>query len=91
MQLKIVKHTYGQELNHDLPQKVVFVDRKEDTYRTLMQEALAQFKVSEEDAQFYRLRAFNVHNNIMMETYTGQEDFNLESLKIYPMKTLLLE
>ena len=27
----------------------------------------------------------------MMETYTGQEDYNLESLRIYPMKTLLLE
>ena len=32
-----------------------------------------------------------MHNNIMMETYTGQEDYSLESLKIYPMKTLLLE
>jgi hypothetical protein len=27
----------------------------------------------------------------MMETYTGMENLSLESLKIYPMKTLILE
>jgi hypothetical protein len=27
----------------------------------------------------------------MMETYTGMENLSLENLKIYPMKTLILE
>ena len=35
MQIKIVKHTYGQKLDHELPQKVLLVNRREDTYRSL--------------------------------------------------------
>lgn len=39
----------------------------------------------------YRLRAYNHHNRIMMETYTGLEQETLETLRIYPMKTLIIE
>jgi hypothetical protein len=91
MQLKIVKHTFGEELTQDMEQKIVYVDRKEDTYNTLFREVLTQFCIKIEDSTNFRLRAYNVHNRIMMETYTGQEDFCLEGLKIYPMKTLILE
>jgi hypothetical protein len=39
----------------------------------------------------YRIRAYNVQNKIMMETFTGLESETLEMLKIYPMKTLIIE
>jgi hypothetical protein len=79
MSLKII---YGDE------QRVVFVDRQADTLQTLLVSACGLFGVSVEGL---RLRAYNVHNQIMMETYTGLEQLSLEELRIYPMKTLCLE
>lgn len=50
---------------------------------------LTQFGIKD-DGNF-RIRAYNVQNRIMMETFTGLESETLEVLKIYPMKTLVLE
>jgi hypothetical protein len=70
---------------------VFAVHRKLDTYSSLIQMCFAQFKIAEDEHANYRLRAYNVHNRIMMETYSGLESASLEELRIYPMKTLLLE
>ena len=60
-----------------MEQKVIYVDRNVDTYLTLLQESFRVFKIVE-NKDNYRLRAYNVHNKILMETYTGLEDQTLE-------------
>lgn len=86
MQLKIVRLGLQQQ---ELDTKVVFVNRSADTLQTLFRTVLQQFCI--EESQNFRIRAYNVQNKIMMETYTGKENETLEVLKIYPMKTLVLE
>lgn len=49
MQLKIVKHTYGQPLSDSDEQKVVFVDRAQDTYTSLLQEVFKQFLINQNE------------------------------------------
>ena len=70
---------------------MVLVDRKTDTYHSLKQLVLKEYFGDQADPSLYRLRAFNVQFEIMLDTYQGREDLTLEQLKIYPMKTLALE
>jgi len=91
MSIKVVRHILGEELSDSLEQRVFSVHRKLDTYSSLIQMCFAQFKIPDGEQPNYRLRAYNVHNRIMMETYGGLEYDSLEELRIYPMKTLLLE
>lgn len=53
--------------------------------------AFEEFEVPENKKQNFRLRAFNVAHGIPLDTYTGREEESLQVLKIYPLKTLLLE
>ena len=86
MQLKIV---YKEE------QKVLWVNRKEDTYRNLFEMSMQEYFGKDYEQivkkENFRLRAYNVQYRIMLDTYKGREDDTLEVLKIYPMKTLALE
>ena len=70
---------------------MVLVDRKVDTYISLKQLVLKEYFGDQVSDSLYRLRAFNVQFEIMLDTYQGREDLTLEQLKIYPMKTLALE
>ena len=83
MQLKIMSRQEGI--------KVVLVDRKVDTYLSLKELVLKEYFGDSAKDPLYRLRAFNVQFEIMLDTYQGREDLTLEQLKIYPMKTLALE
>ena len=59
--------------------KVVLVDRKVDTYVTLKQLVLQEyFGDPKYKERLYRLRAFNVQFEIMLDTYEGREDLTLE-------------
>jgi len=53
--------------------------------------ALQEFGLLAIKKENVRLRAFNFHNNIMLDTYSGRENETLEVLKIYPMKYLKIE
>ena len=99
MQLKIVQIKPGMVLspNSEPPSKIVLVDRKKDTYKTLKNLVMDEYFPGEAalarsfTENLYRLRAYNVQFQIMLDTYEGREDLTLELLKIYPMKTLALE
>lgn len=96
MQLKIVRAEVKQEDPTDFSllgePRIQLVDRKVDTYTTLKQQVMdSYFPEGGQDSDLYRLRAFNVQFDIMLDTYEGREDLTLEQLKIYPMKTLALE
>jgi hypothetical protein len=83
--------------NSEPPSKIVLVDRKKDTYTSLKKLVMDEYFPGEAELArkftdpLYRLRAYNVQFQIMLETYEGKEDLTLELLKIYPMKTLALE
>jgi hypothetical protein len=57
----------------------------------LISEVFKQFEVPSEEHSNHRLRAYNVQNRIMKETYTGCETQTIEELRIIPFKTLILE
>lgn len=96
MQLKII-HVKSQGNDDDFEligqPKVFMVDRSVDTYETLKKMTLQDFFGGEDQVNpdLYRLRSFNMQFSIMMDTYEGREDLTLQQLKIYPMKTLVLE
>lgn len=95
MQLKIIHAKTGEgeeNVKFEDGHKVVLVDRKTDTYDSLKKLVLYEYFGAEEvDPNLFRLRAFNVQFKIMQDTYDGREDLTLELLKIFPMKTLVLE
>jgi hypothetical protein len=58
----------------------------------LIAEVFKLFEIESEDVKKnHRLRAYNVHNRIMMETYSKSESKSLQEMNIYPMRTLILE
>lgn len=81
MQLKVM---YNDE------SRVFWVNRHEDSLSFLFEKAVADFELLERRENL-RLRAFNIANNIMQDTYTGREAESFFTLKIYPLKTLVLE
>lgn len=96
MQLKIVRAEVvdGDSADFTLvgEPRILLVDRKLDTYATLKRQVLdSYFPEQGWNPEEYRLRAFNVQFDIMLDTYEDREDLTLEQLKIYPMKTLALE
>lgn len=99
MQLKVVHRpetkVLGPEADVEIQQKVFYVDRREDTYATFFDMVYKDFigddNPSGKKRENFRLRAYNVQYQIMLDTYTGRENETLEVLKIYPMKTLALE
>ena len=96
MQLKIVhvKMIENSECDFSVSSlnKVVLVDRKVDTYNSLKKLVLDEFFQGQNiNPELFRLRAYNVQFQILLDTYEGREDMTLELLKIYPMKTLALE
>lgn len=59
--------------------KVVLVDRKVDTYLTLKEQVLQEFFGQDKiDPNLFRLRAYNVQFQILLDTYQGREDLTLE-------------
>lgn len=84
MQLKVL---YGEEL------RVFYVDRREDTYESLLSKVMQEFfgDATAKKVDNFRLRAYNVQYKIPLETYSNRAKETLEVLKIYPMKTLMLE
>jgi hypothetical protein len=58
MQLKIVLHT-SASIDDELESKILYVNRIEDTYTSLLKASLEQFKITEQ-LEDYRLRAYNV-------------------------------
>lgn len=87
MQLKVL---YGEEL------RVFYVNRREDTYEDLLNKVMKEFfgssgDLSGKNIDNFRLRAYNVQYKIPLETYSNRAQETLEVLKIYPMKTLMLE
>jgi hypothetical protein len=67
------------------------VDRANNTFRELQEIAFQEFEIPENKRHNFRLRAFNVAHGIALDTYSGRENDTLQVLKIYPLKTLLLE
>ena len=82
------------EIDSELRQSVFLVDRAEDTYSTLFEMAYKEV-IGENNTdklrENFRLRAFSTQYKIMLDTFTGRESESLRELKIYPMKTLVLE
>jgi hypothetical protein len=60
------------------------------TYNELLDEVLRVFEIKDKKENC-RLRSYNVPNQIMQETYTGNEFMRLNKLRIYPQKSLVLE
>ena len=58
--------------------KVVLVDRKVDTYISLKKLVLSDYFGEQVNEHLYRLMAFNVQFEIMLDTYQGREDLTLE-------------
>ncbi|CAI2367721.1 unnamed protein product [Moneuplotes crassus] len=71
--------------------RVFWVNRKEDTLQSLLVQAVTEFGLEDLGIENCRLRAFNVVNDVMQETYTGKEQETFEVLHIFPLKTLGLE
>ena len=82
MQLKVI---YNDE------SRAFWVNRKEDRLNYLLQLAIDEFELQGFGIENCRLRAYNIVNKVMQETYTGSENQTFEELKIFPLKTLALE
>jgi hypothetical protein len=69
------------------------VNREEDTYQTTFEKAYAEFLGDREDKkpENFRIRMFNLQSKIKLETFRGREAETLESLRIFPLKVMLLE
>ena len=99
MQLKVVHKpgakVLGPNIDVELQQKVFYVDRREDTYATFFDMVYKDFigddNPNGKKRENFRLRAYNVQYQIMLDTYDDRENDTLEVLKIYPMKTLAFE
>jgi hypothetical protein len=81
MQLKVI---YNDE------SKIFWVNRKEDPLNSLLLQAISEFGI-EIGLENCRLRAYNIVNKVMQDTYTDKETESFEVLKIFPLKTLALE
>lgn len=64
---------------------------KLDPLSKLLSLAYEKFGLHKIGIENCRLRAYNVVNGIMQDTYMGNEAKSFEELKIYPLKTLVLE
>ena len=82
MQLKVI---YNDE------SRAFWVNRKEDSLNYLLKLAIDEFELQNIGIENWRLRAYNIVNKVMQETYTGKENETFEELKIFPLKTLALE
>ena len=98
MQLKVVHKPeiklLGPNIDFEFQQKIFYVDRREDSYSSFFDMVYKEFIGDEnpdKKRENFRLRAYNVQYQIMLDTYTGRENETLEVLKIYPMKTLAFE
>jgi ubiquitin carboxyl-terminal hydrolase 47 len=82
MQLKVI---------YDDESKAFWVNRKEDPLTFLLLQAMKEFEIDNLEVSDCRLRAYNIVNKVMQETYTGKENQTFEELSIFPLKTLALE
>ena len=82
MQLKVM---YNDE------SKAFWVNKREDPLKYLLLQAIKEFELDSVGVKNCRLRAYNIVNKVMQETYTGKEDHTFDSLSIFPLKTLALE
>ena len=82
MQLKVI---YNDE------SRAFWVNRKDDNLQDLLLQVINEFKVEHIGVENCRLRAYNIVNKVMQETYTGKEQESFLALHIFPLKTLALE
>lgn len=82
MQLKVI---YNDE------SRTFWVNRREDPLNYLLHLAIKEFELDHIGAENCRLRAYNIVNKVMQETYTGKEEESFDKLAIFPLKTLALE
>lgn len=82
MQLKVI---YNDE------SKAFWVNRKEDPLTFLLLQAMKEFDIEHLGVENCRLRAYNIVNKVMQETYTNKENQTFEELSIFPLKTLAME
>ena len=80
MQLKVVhaKMTGEEDFQEIGQAKVILVDRKVDTYKTVKELIMKEYEIEEKDEALFRVRMYNVQFKILMDTYEGREDQTLE-------------